>query len=144
MHDSQYVTNQWCTNRSTWLIHQLEEDVGCIVLQFIQQWRSRSSLVTKPLAQRRSSFYREYDELGQIVSGHNMHVLSLCIKLHHLVKVLKIILIYVYGCEKRNSTQIFMDMHEVKYGNSNFVILDRYSCCRASTLNLDKYDYVEF
>ena len=37
----------------------------------------------KPLVQRRSSFYKEKDELGQIVSGHNMHVLSLCIKLHH-------------------------------------------------------------
>ena len=73
-----------CTAPSTWLTHQLEEDVGCKVLQFIQQWRSRSSLVTKPLAQRCSSFYKEYDELGQIVSGHNRHVLSLCIKLHHL------------------------------------------------------------
>ena len=35
MHWSQYVTNQWCTAPSTWLTHQLEEDVGCKVLHFI-------------------------------------------------------------------------------------------------------------
>ena len=69
---STWLTNQ-CTNPSKWLTHQLEKDVGCKVLQFIQQWRSRSSLVTKPLTQRRSSFYKEDDELGQIVSGHNVH-----------------------------------------------------------------------
>ena len=42
----------WLTNRcmypSTRLNHQLEKDVGCKVLQFITQWRSWSSLVTKP------------------------------------------------------------------------------------------------
>ena len=35
LHGFQYVTNQWCTAPSTWLIHQLEEDVGCKVLHFI-------------------------------------------------------------------------------------------------------------
>ena len=35
MHKSQYVTNQWCMNSSTWLTYQLEEVVGCKVLQFI-------------------------------------------------------------------------------------------------------------
>ena len=34
-HESQYVTNQWCTAPSTWLIYQLEEDVGCKVFHFI-------------------------------------------------------------------------------------------------------------
>ena len=69
---SMWLTNQ-CTDPSTWLTHQLKEDVGCKVLQFIQRWRSRSLLVIKPSMQRRSSFYKEDDELGQIVSGHNMH-----------------------------------------------------------------------
>ena len=35
LHGSQYVTNQWCTAPSTWLTHQLEEDVGYKVLHFI-------------------------------------------------------------------------------------------------------------
>ena len=57
---STWLTN-WCMDPNTWLTHQLEEDVNCKVLQFIQRWRLRSSLVTNPLAQRRSSFYKEYD-----------------------------------------------------------------------------------
>ena len=84
---STWLTN-WYTDPNTWLTHQLEEDVGCKVLKFIQRWRSRNSLVTKPLAQRRSSFYKEYDKLGQILSPiticmHNQFALS-CIPLHHL------------------------------------------------------------
>ena len=34
LHGFQYITNQWCTAPSTWLTHQLEEDVGCKVLHF--------------------------------------------------------------------------------------------------------------
>ena len=36
-----------------------------------------------------------------------------------------------------------MDMREIISGNSNFVILDRYSFCRATSLKLDRYDSVE-
>ena len=35
LHESQYVTNQWYTASSMWLTHQLEKDVGCKVLYFI-------------------------------------------------------------------------------------------------------------
>ena len=42
-----WLTNR-CTNPSTRLNCQLEKDVGCKVLQFITQWRSRNLLVTKP------------------------------------------------------------------------------------------------
>ena len=42
-----WLTNR-CADPSTWLNHQLEKNVGCKVLQFITQWRSWSSLVTKP------------------------------------------------------------------------------------------------
>ena len=35
LHESQYVTNQRCTAPNTWLIHQLEEYVGCKVFHFI-------------------------------------------------------------------------------------------------------------
>ena len=72
-----------------------------------------------------------------------MHEQSLYIKLHHHVTALKIILIYVEGCEKRNPIQIHMDMNEISSGNFDFVILDRCSYCLASTLNLDRYDSVE-
>ena len=36
-----------------------------------------------------------------------------------------------------------MDMREIRLGNSNFVILDRYSFYRALTLILDRHDSVE-
>ena len=34
-------------------------------------------------------------------------------------------------------------MRVIRFEKSNFVILDRYSLCRASTLNLDRKDLVE-
>ena len=56
---------------------------------------------------------------------------------------LKIILIYVKGCEKRNPIQILKDMRVIRSGKLDFVILDRYSLCRASTIILDRKDPVE-
>ena len=38
---STWLTNR-CTDQSMWLTHQLEKDVGCKVLLFITQWRSRT------------------------------------------------------------------------------------------------------
>ena len=35
LHGSQYVTNQRCTAPSTWITNQLEKDVGCKILHFI-------------------------------------------------------------------------------------------------------------
>ena len=47
MHESQYVTNQWCTDPSTWLTHQLEEDYWLQSSSVHQQWRLESSLVNE-------------------------------------------------------------------------------------------------
>ena len=70
----------------------------------------------------------EKDELGQIVSGHNMLVKNLCIKLHSLasaVTALKIILIYVQGCEKRKPKHVYMNWSEIKSEKRIFLNLDR-------------------
>ena len=70
----------------------------------------------------------EKDELGQIVFGHNMLVKNLCIKLHSLVSTvtaLKIILIYVQGCEKRKPKHVYMDWMKIRTENLIFVNLDR-------------------
>ena len=61
-----------------------------------------------------------------------MHATTSATIFASLEMALKIILIYVWGCEKRNTTQIHMDMREIRSGNSNFVILDRYSFYRAT------------
>ena len=57
----------WCTNSNTWLTnyvdlstrlnHQLEEDVGCKVLHFINN-EDQEALGYKTLMQRRSSFFQ--------------------------------------------------------------------------------------
>ena len=65
------VPNTWLTNYADpnmRLNHQLKKNVGYKVLQFITQWRSRSSLVTKPYDVQTQQLLQEKDELGQILS----------------------------------------------------------------------------
>ena len=47
------------------------------------------------------------------------------------------------GCEKRNPTQILKDMHVIRFGKPDFVILDKYSFYRVSVVILDRKDFVE-
>ena len=75
---------------------------------------------------------------GNFVFGHNMRVTTIATTFASLLTTLKIILIYVKGYEKRNPTQILMDMRDIRSEIFNFVILDRFSFCRASTLNLNR------
>ena len=56
-----------CTDPSTWLTHQLKKDCWLQNSSIHQQWKSGNSLVTKRLAKRRNSFYRENDELEQFL-----------------------------------------------------------------------------
>ena len=57
MHGSQYMTSKKCTAPSTWLTHQLEEDVGCKVLYFINN-KDQEALGYKTLRQRCSNFFQ--------------------------------------------------------------------------------------
>ena len=52
LHGSQYVTNQRCTAPSTWLTHQLEEDCWLQSYSLHQQWRSKSTWLQNPKAQK--------------------------------------------------------------------------------------------
>ena len=73
MAPNMWLTNR-CMNSSTWLTHtNLRKMLAAKFFSSSRWWRLRSSLVTKFSAQRCTSFYKEYDELGQIVFGHNMH-----------------------------------------------------------------------
>ena len=67
MAPSTWLTNR-CADPSTRLNHQLEKDVGCKVLHFIIQWRSRSSLVTKLYGVQTQQLLQEKDKLGKILS----------------------------------------------------------------------------
>ena len=64
---STWLTNR-CADPSTRLDHQLEEDVGYKVFQFITRWRSRNFLVTKPYGVQTQQLLQKKDELGQIQS----------------------------------------------------------------------------
>ena len=66
LHRSQYVTNQWCTALSTWLTHQLEEEVRCKVLHFINN-EDQKALGYKTL--------RRKDAVASF--GHLLHMFSL-------------------------------------------------------------------
>ena len=98
MHDSQYVTNQSMHESKYMTKYQLEKDIGYKVLQFINTMKITKLLVTKPYGVQTQQFLKEKDDLRQIVSGHNMILKNICIKLHSLASTmtaLKIILIYV-------------------------------------------------
>ena len=91
MHGFQYVTNQSIYGSKYMTNHQLEKDVSCKVLQFID-----TIMITKLLGYNVQ--IEEKDELWQIISSHNMLLKNICIKLHSLastVTALKIIFIYV-------------------------------------------------
>ena len=94
---SMWLTN-WCTDPSTWLTTNLRKMLAAKFFSSSTRWRSQSFLVTKPYGVQTQQLLKEKDELGKIVSGHNMLVKNLCIKLHSLasaVTALKIIFIYI-------------------------------------------------
>ena len=98
MHGSQYVTNLLMHGSKYVTNHQLEKDVGCKVLQFINTMKITKLLGYKTL--RRTNAAASWRErwTKAYVSGHNMLVKNICIKLHSLASTmttLKIILIYI-------------------------------------------------
>ena len=123
---STWPTN--CADPSTRLNHQLEKNVGCKVFQFITRWRSRSPFVTKPYGVQTQQLLQEKDELGQILSPvticENKTLLHTCATVQPLM-ALKIILIYVYSCEKRKPKHILMDWMKNSSEKLSFIDLDR-------------------
>ena len=94
---STWLTN-WCTDPSTWLTTNLRIMLATKFFSSSTRWKSQNSLVTKPYSVQTQQLLEEKDELGQIISDHNMHVKKLCIKLHSLalaVTAFKIIFIFV-------------------------------------------------
>ena len=69
---SMWLTNY--TNPSTWLNHQLEKDVGCKVLQFIQTMKIKKLLGHKTLwCINIAAFSRKRWTRANSVSSHNFH-----------------------------------------------------------------------
>ena len=57
LHGSPYLTSQWCMAPSTWLTHQLEEDVGCKVPHFINNEDQEVAWSQNPMVYKHSSFF---------------------------------------------------------------------------------------
>ena len=98
MHNSQYVTNQSMRGSKYVTNHQLEKDVGCKVLHFIHTMKITKLIGYKTLRRTNAAASLRGRWTKAYVSGHNMLVKNLCIKLHSLalaVTALKISLIYV-------------------------------------------------
>ena len=70
---SMWLTNQ-CTDTSTWLTTNLRRILVANFFSSLTQWRSRNFLVTKPYGVQMQQLLEEIDELGKIVSSHNMLV----------------------------------------------------------------------
>ena len=78
--------------------YQLEKDVGCKVLQFINTMKITKFLGYKTYGVQTQQLLEEKNELGHMSPVHNMLVKNFCIKLHSLASAMtafKIILIYV-------------------------------------------------
>ena len=97
--------------------------VGCKVLHFInnEDWEALD--------------YKTLWCTNIVTSHREDKALGLCIR---SMTVFKISLIYVQGCEKRNSKQIHQHGSKFKFGISEFVKLHRSSQCQACSINLDK------
>ena len=72
LHGSQYMTNQWCTTPNMWQTHQLEEDVGCKVLHFINN-EDQEALYYKTLRHKNAVAFLRKDK----ALSHLLHVFSL-------------------------------------------------------------------
>ena len=98
MHDSQYVTNQSMHGSKYVTNHELEKDVDCKVLHFINTIKITKFLGYKTLRHTNAAASWRGIWIRAYVSDHDMLDKNLCLKFHSLVSfmtVLKIILIYV-------------------------------------------------
>ena len=84
MHGSQYVTNQSMHGSKYVTNHQLEKDVGCKVLQFINMMKITKLLGYKTLQRTNAAASSRERWIRTYVSGHNMFVKDFYIKLHPL------------------------------------------------------------
>ena len=85
-------------------------------------------MVTKPYGAQTQHFLHKNDELGQnCVSNHNLLELtfSTLVQLVSTLTALKIIILYVYGSEKRNLKHIIMDWKKINLENLSFLNLDK-------------------
>ena len=68
--------------------------------------------------------------MQQLLSERIRHQVTFCLCSFYMM-TFKISLIYVQGCEKRNPTHTCQHESKIRFGNSDFIDLDRISFCQA-------------
>ena len=89
MHGSQYMTNQSMHGSKYVTNHQLEKDIGCRVLQFINTMKITKLLGYKTLWRINAATSWRGRWTRAYVFDHNMLVKNFCIELHQLWRPLK-------------------------------------------------------
>ena len=109
--------------------HQLEKFVGCKVLQFILMMKIKKMLGHKTLQCTNTATSSRMMNWGKTMSLVTICLNTLCSTLVQLVNTLtalKLIILYVYGCEKRKPKHINTDWSQNRTGIMFFIKLDRY------------------
>ena len=109
--------------------HQLEKFVGYKVLQFILMMKIKKMLGHKTLQSTNTATSSRMMNWGKTMSLVTICLNTLCSTLVQLVNTLtalKLIILYVYGCEKRKPKHINMDWSQNRTGIMFFIKLDRY------------------
>ena len=116
MHDSQCATSRACT-----------------VLQFIQTMKIMKLLGHKTLwcTNTTASSRTRANQIFGHTFLHTCGFVLLC-NCASPFTPLKIIFIYIQGCEKRNLKHTFTDWMKIRTENQNFINLDRYPIYRAA------------
>ena len=124
--------------------HQLEKIVGCIVLQFIHMMKIQKMLGHKTLRCTNTATSSKEMNQGETLFSITNYLNKLCstfVQLVYTLAALKLILLYVLGCEKRKSKHIITDQGQNRTRILFFIKLDRYlsvemlsSSCQATRL----------
>ena len=130
MHGSQYVINQsmhgskYVTNTPTWEGCWLQSFSVHHTMKITKILGYKTLRCTNTVASSKERWTRENYHRSQFEWIITLHQVA------SPLMALKLILIHVYGSEKRNPTQIAWICVKNRSRNLNFVILDRYSFCR--------------
>ena len=119
-----------CADPSMRLNYQLEKDVGCKVLQFIQTKKIKKLLGHKTLrCTNTTASSRERRTRANQVSSHTfLHTCGIVLLCNYAspFTALKIIFIYVQGYEKRKPKHTFTDWIKISSEKLNFININKY------------------
>ena len=139
MHGSQYVTNQFCRSQYMTSIINQRRLLAANQLQSSSVHHNdedqEDAWSQNPMVHKHNNFFTRMINQGKTVSSVTICLNKLCSTLMQLVNTLtalKIILLYVQGCEKRKLKHINTDWSQNRIENLFFINLNKYLIYRAA------------